>query len=214
VVIVGYGPAGMFAALRRLELGVKPIILERGKDASAHRFDLTPLLREGHGIEDSNYCFGEGGTGTFSDGKLYTRATKRGAVASTYEIPMERCLLTPLGIPRPRPSWRVPWAACGFSLIPPWRVRLAEARWPLPRAKRPPPGSNKTKVGNHGGPPLATPLSRPWGTPTARRKNPAKVIRSLGRTASRRAARLPLKPQKQPEKQPEDRGRMSRYFCH
>ena len=86
VIIVGFGPAGMFAALRCLELGVKPVILERGKDASARRFDLAPLLREGRVVEDSNYCFGEGGAGTFSDGKLYTRATKRGPVASIYEI--------------------------------------------------------------------------------------------------------------------------------
>ena len=86
VVIVGCGPAGMFAALRCLELGLKPILLERGKDVSARRFDLAPLLREGRVIEDSNYCFGEGGAGTFSDGKLYTRATKRGPVARVYEI--------------------------------------------------------------------------------------------------------------------------------
>jgi uncharacterized FAD-dependent dehydrogenase len=85
-VIVGCGPAGMFAALRCLENGVKPILLERGKDASARRFDLAPLLREGRVIEESNYCFGEGGAGTFSDGKLYTRATKRGPVARIYEI--------------------------------------------------------------------------------------------------------------------------------
>lgn len=86
VIIVGCGPAGMFAALRCLENGMKPIILERGKDASARRFDLAPILREGRVIEDSNYCFGEGGAGTFSDGKLYTRATKRGPVARVYEI--------------------------------------------------------------------------------------------------------------------------------
>jgi uncharacterized FAD-dependent dehydrogenase len=85
VVIVGCGPAGLFAALRCLELGLKPIILERGKDASARRFDLGPILKEGHVIEDSNYCFGEGGAGTFSDGKLYTRATKRGHVRTIYE---------------------------------------------------------------------------------------------------------------------------------
>ncbi|MGA0845578.1 MAG: NAD(P)/FAD-dependent oxidoreductase [Luteolibacter sp.] len=85
-VIVGCGPAGMFAALRCLENGIKPIVLERGKDASARRFDLAPLLREGRVIEDSNYCFGEGGAGTFSDGKLYTRATKRGPVADVYRI--------------------------------------------------------------------------------------------------------------------------------
>ena len=86
VVIVGCGPAGLFAALRCLERGARPILLERGKDASARRFDLAPLLREGRVIEDSNYCFGEGGAGTFSDGKLYTRATKRGPVARIYEI--------------------------------------------------------------------------------------------------------------------------------
>ncbi len=86
VIIVGCGPAGMFAALRCLENGVKPILLERGKDASARRFDLAPLLREGRVIEESNYCFGEGGAGTFSDGKLYTRATKRGPVAKVYEV--------------------------------------------------------------------------------------------------------------------------------
>ena len=86
VIIVGCGPAGLFAALRCLENGLKPILLERGKDASARRFDLAPLLREGRVIEESNYCFGEGGAGTFSDGKLYTRATKRGPVAKVYEV--------------------------------------------------------------------------------------------------------------------------------
>ncbi|MDF1862864.1 MAG: NAD(P)/FAD-dependent oxidoreductase, partial [Verrucomicrobiales bacterium] len=85
VIIVGSGPAGMFAALTAIERGWKPIVLERGKDASARRFDLAPLLREGRVIEDSNYCFGEGGAGTFSDGKLYTRATKRGPVRKVYE---------------------------------------------------------------------------------------------------------------------------------
>jgi len=86
VIIIGCGPAGMFAALRCLENGCNPILLERGKDASARRFDLAPLLREGRVIEESNYCFGEGGAGTFSDGKLYTRATKRGPVAKIYEV--------------------------------------------------------------------------------------------------------------------------------
>lgn len=85
VIIVGAGPAGLFAALRCLELGLKPIVLERGKDASARRFDLAPIMREGRVIEESNYCFGEGGAGTFSDGKLYTRATKRGPVRDIYE---------------------------------------------------------------------------------------------------------------------------------
>ncbi len=84
IVIVGCGPAGLFAALRCLELGCRPVILERGKDASSRRFDLAPILRKGTVIEDSNYCFGEGGAGTFSDGKLYTRAKKRGPVADVY----------------------------------------------------------------------------------------------------------------------------------
>ena len=86
VLIVGSGPAGLFAALTAIERGWKPIVFERGKDASARRFDLAPLLREGRVVEDSNYCFGEGGAGTFSDGKLYTRATKRGPVRRVYEI--------------------------------------------------------------------------------------------------------------------------------
>ena len=83
-IIVGSGPAGLFGALRLIELGFRPLVLERGKDVSARRFDLAPLLRQGTVIEDSNYCFGEGGAGTFSDGKLYTRAKKRGPVSEVY----------------------------------------------------------------------------------------------------------------------------------
>ncbi|MDD4348794.1 MAG: hypothetical protein PHF70_06775, partial [Opitutales bacterium] len=86
LLIVGCGPCGMFAAIRAIELGWKPIILERGKDASTRRRDLAPILREGRVIPNSNYCFGEGGAGTFSDGKLYTRATKRGPVQRVYEV--------------------------------------------------------------------------------------------------------------------------------
>tara|TARA_B100001093_G_scaffold216991_1_gene208237 strand:- start:1521 stop:3113 length:1593 start_codon:yes stop_codon:yes gene_type:complete len=85
VIIVGSGPAGLFAALTAIKKGWKPIVLERGKDASARRYDLAPILRHGTVIENSNYCFGEGGAGTFSDGKLYTRATKRGPVRTVYE---------------------------------------------------------------------------------------------------------------------------------
>jgi uncharacterized FAD-dependent dehydrogenase len=80
VLIVGGGPAGMFAALRLIEEGIQPIIIERGKDVRARRRDLAALNKEGIVNPDSNYCFGEGGAGTYSDGKLYTRSTKRGDV--------------------------------------------------------------------------------------------------------------------------------------
>ncbi len=76
--IIGMGPAGLFAALRLIELGYKPIVLERGKDVKTRRKDLS-LLNSKHIVNpDSNYCFGEGGAGTYSDGKLYTRSKKRG----------------------------------------------------------------------------------------------------------------------------------------
>jgi hypothetical protein len=80
VVIVGAGPAGLFAALRLINLGYKPIILERGKDVRSRRRDLATMNKSGIVNPESNYCFGEGGAGTYSDGKLYTRSTKRGDV--------------------------------------------------------------------------------------------------------------------------------------
>ncbi|MDA3616754.1 NAD(P)/FAD-dependent oxidoreductase [Polluticaenibacter yanchengensis] len=80
VVIIGAGPAGLYAALRCIELGIKPIVLERGKDVRARRRDLAMLNRTGEVNPESNYCFGEGGAGTYSDGKLYTRSNKRGNI--------------------------------------------------------------------------------------------------------------------------------------
>lgn len=80
VIIIGAGPAGLFAALKLIELGKKPILIERGKDVRNRRRDLALLNKTGIVNPDSNYCFGEGGAGTYSDGKLYTRSTKRGDV--------------------------------------------------------------------------------------------------------------------------------------
>lgn len=80
VIIVGAGPAGIFAALKLIELGIKPIIVERGKDVRSRRRDLAILNKDGIINTESNYCFGEGGAGTYSDGKLYTRSNKRGNI--------------------------------------------------------------------------------------------------------------------------------------
>lgn len=86
VIIVGSGPAGLFAALKLIEEGITPIVLERGKDVRARRRDLRAIQQEGIVDPDSNYCFGEGGAGTYSDGKLYTRSTKRGDIKKTLGI--------------------------------------------------------------------------------------------------------------------------------
>ena len=86
IVIVGAGPAGLFAALKAIELGLKPIVIERGKDVESRRVDIAEISRQ-HKIDpESNFCFGEGGAGTYSDGKLYTRSKKRGNVREVLEI--------------------------------------------------------------------------------------------------------------------------------
>lgn len=86
VLIVGAGPAGLFAALRLIELGLRPVIFERGKDVDERRKDMARISRENIVDADSNYCFGEGGAGAYSDGKLYTRSKKRGPVDKVLRI--------------------------------------------------------------------------------------------------------------------------------
>lgn len=86
VIIVGAGPAGLFAALELIELGLRPVILERGKDVDSRRADMVAINRESKVDPDSNYCFGEGGAGAYSDGKLYTRSKKRGPVEKVLKI--------------------------------------------------------------------------------------------------------------------------------
>lgn len=85
-IVVGAGPAGLFAALELIELGVRPIVLERGKDVDSRRRDMVAINRQGIVDPDSNYCFGEGGAGAYSDGKLYTRSKKRGPVEKVLRI--------------------------------------------------------------------------------------------------------------------------------
>ena len=86
VIIIGAGPAGLFAALKLIESGIKPVLIERGKDVRSRRRDLARLNKEGIINPESNYCFGEGGAGTYSDGKLYTRSSKRGDVSRILNI--------------------------------------------------------------------------------------------------------------------------------
>ena len=88
-VIIGFGPAGIFAAIKLLEKGIKPIIFERGKDVRARRRDLAAIVKQQTVNPESNYCFGEGGAGTYSDGKLYTRSTKRGDVEEILNLFVE-----------------------------------------------------------------------------------------------------------------------------
>jgi uncharacterized FAD-dependent dehydrogenase len=84
--IIGAGPAGLFAALRCIELGIKPIVIERGKDVKSRRRDLAAINKEHTVNAESNYCFGEGGAGTYSDGKLYTRSSKRGDIEKILKV--------------------------------------------------------------------------------------------------------------------------------
>ncbi|MDE5553817.1 MAG: FAD-binding protein, partial [Muribaculaceae bacterium] len=89
VIVVGAGPAGLFAALQLIEKGYKPIVLERGKDVDSRRKDMAKISREQKVDPESNYCFGEGGAGAYSDGKLYTRSKKRGSVDRVLQIFVE-----------------------------------------------------------------------------------------------------------------------------
>ena len=86
VIVVGAGPGGLFAALRLIELGLRPIVLERGKDVHERKKDLSLITKTQQVDPESNYCFGEGGAGAYSDGKLYTRSKKRGNIEKILNV--------------------------------------------------------------------------------------------------------------------------------
>ena len=137
VLIVGAGPAGMFAALKLITLGLRPVILERGKDVHARKADMAAINLRGEVNPDSNYCYGEGGAGAFSDGKLYTRSSKRGDIREVLHNLVRfgassSILSTPTPISAPtscRAWWRISadssWSRAGNTISTP-RVAAVE----------------------------------------------------------------------------------------
>ena len=106
VVVVGEGPGGLFASLRLIELGLRPVVLERGKDVRQRKVDLANITKTQTVDPESNYCFGEGGAGAYSDGKLYTRSKKRGSIEKILNVfcstePLRLSSSTPIRISAP-----------------------------------------------------------------------------------------------------------------
>ena len=130
VIIVGAGPAGLFAALKALELGLKPIILERGKPVDERRRDIAQLARTQSVDPNSNWCFGEGGAGTYSDGKLYTRSNKRGNIQEVLHRFIEHGADPAIKIDARLKTW-------GADRLPYHRERIAELDGPAFRAHYP-----------------------------------------------------------------------------